>query len=194
MAEKIKPTEDQDPADSIEPTEEDSASYTKEREEAAQRHLEESQEQARQQFVFLGEPEPEIDIPDPKDRPLDMESFSEAEKAALETQNEIASEDYKPQTYHDFVEGTFESPDVNPEAKEFQLKKGEPADEFVGPEAAAEASATGVNPRSAATASDREGMLQESDQLTPVSENAEPVSKSSPADAPSTIDKVLDDE
>lgn len=194
MAEKIEANEDQNPADSIEESDADSAAYTKEREEAAQRHLEESQELARQQFVFLGEPEPEIDIPDPEDRPLDMESFSDAEKAALETQNEIASEDYTPVTYHDFVERTFESPDVNPEAKDFQLKKGEPADEFVGPEAAAEASATGVNPRSAATASDREGLLQESDQLTPISENAKPVSKSSPADAPNTIDKVLDDE
>ena len=194
MAEKIEPTEDQDPADSIEESDADSASYTDERLEAAQRHLEESQELARQQFVFLGEPEPEVDIPNPEDRPLDMESFSEAEQAALETQNEIASEGYEPKTYHDFVEGTFDSPDVNPEAKEFQLKRGEPADEFVGPEAAAEASETGVNPRSAATASDREGMLQESDQLTPVSENAEPVSKSSPASEPNSIDKVLDDE
>jgi hypothetical protein len=170
----------------------DSEAYTKEREEAAERHLEESQELARVNFQFVGVPEPEVEIPSPEDRPLDLDSMSEAEVEALETQNAIASEDYTPKTFDDFVSETFESPDINPEAKEFQLKKGEPADEFVGPEAAAEAAETGVNPRSAATASDREGMLQETPEaMAPVSENAEPVATGEAPD-PETK-KVLDD-
>ena len=172
----------------------DSNAYTEERKNAAQEKLQLQQEQARQQFVFLGEPEPQLEVPAPEDRPLDWESMTEAEKEALKTQNEIASEDYTPKSGEDFMGETFESPDINPDAKTFQLKPDfSPSDEFTGPEAHDEASATGVNPRSAATASDREGMEQPSDQMAPVSENAEPVSKSSPARKPRNIDKVLDD-
>lgn len=186
-----RPVEILEGEDALAESEEDSASYTSEREQAAKEHLEESQKLARQQFVFLGEPEPEIDIPDPEDRPVD--GFSEAEEEALKTQNEIASEGYSPKGYSDFLSETKDSPDINPDAKEFQLPEFKEPDEFTGPEAADEAARTGVNPRSAATASDREGMEQESDQVAPISENAEPVSKSSPARAPRTLDKTLDD-
>jgi hypothetical protein len=183
------PEEQADVAATIEEADVDSEAYTKEREEAAQRHLEESQERARQQFIFLGVPEPDIDIPDPEDRPID--GLSADEEAALETQNAIASEDYKPVTGEQYADEVFDSPDINPEAKEFQLPKSDAPDEFVGPEAHDQASATGVNPRSAATASDREGMEQESDIVAPVSENAEPVTRAE-SPSPETPD-VLDD-
>lgn len=173
----------------------DSAAYTKEREAAGQEKLEVQQDQARAQFQFLGVPEPEVEIPNPEDRPLDMESFTEAEKEALKTQNEIASEGYKPKTGEDFKSETFDSPDINPEAKEFQLKDDFSApDEFTGPEAAREAAETGTNPRSAATASDREGLEQPvgEELMAPISENAEEVSK--PRASTPKPDKVLDDE
>ncbi len=171
----------------------DSEAYTKEREDAAREKFELQQEQARTQFQFLGVPEPEVEIPDPEDRPLDEESFTEAELKALETQNEIASKDYTPKSGEDFASETFDSPDINPDAKEFQLSKEGPPDEFTGPDAAAEAAETGVNPRSVATASDKEGMEQPAtpDQLTPVSENAEPVTRARKP-RPETKD-VLDD-
>lgn len=192
---KTKETEDRteilEGEEALEESQEDSAAYTSEREKAAEEHLKESQDLARQQFVFLGEPEPEIDIPDPEDRPVD--GFSEAEEEALKTQNSIASESYSPKGYSDYLSEVKDSPDINPDAKEFQLPEFDEPDEFTGPEAADEAARTGVNPRSAATASDREGMEQGSDQVAPISENAEPVSKSSPARAPRTLDKTLDD-
>lgn len=168
----------------------DSNAHTQERVKAAEEKLALQQEQARQQFVFLGEPEPEVDIPDPKDRPLDWNNMRDAEVEALKTQDEIASEGYTPKSGEDYLSETFESPDINPDAKEFQVKE---PDEFTGPDAAAEASRTGVNPRTAAVASDREGAEQPSDQMAPVSENAEPVSKSSPEGQPNTVRKVLDD-
>lgn len=172
----------------------DSDAYTKEREDAAKEKLELQQEQARQQFVFLGENEPEVEIPDPKDRPLDWNNMREADKEALKTQDEIASKDYTPKSGDDFISETFESPDINPEAKEFQLSKEFKApDEHTGPEAARKASETGVNPRTAAVASDREGVEQPvgEDLMAPVSENAEPVRKARKA-RPETTD-VLDD-
>ncbi len=138
----------------------DSEAYTQERIEAGQEKLQVQQEQARQQFVFLGEPEPEIEIPNPEDRPLDWESMTEAEKQALETQNAIASEDYTPKTGDDFKSETFESPDINPEAKEFQLKEDFTAsDEYTGPEAATKAGEIGFNPRTVATSSNPDDLV-----------------------------------
>lgn len=143
---------------SLEESTEDSNAYTKEREDAAREKLELQQEQARQQFLFVGVEEPDIEIPKPEDRPLDMETMSDKEKEALETQNEIASEGYKPKGLEDYIGQAFDSPDINPDAKEFQLPKtGEP-DEFVGPEAADKAAATGFNPRTVATSTDPDGL------------------------------------
>lgn len=172
----------------------DSAAFTQEREEAAREKLELQQEQAREQFVFLGEPAPEVDIPDPKDRPLDWNNMRDAEVEALKTQDEIASKDYTPKSGDDFISETFESPDINPEAKEFQLSKEfKSPDEHTGPEAARKAAETGVNPRTAAVASDREGVEQPvgEDLMAPVSENAEPVAKGRKARG--NPDDVLDD-
>lgn len=193
MGEKEKKATD-NMDDSVRESDADSAAFTKEREDAAREKLELQQEQAKEQFVFLGEPEPEVEIPSPEDRPLDFENMSEAEKEALKTQNFIASDEYEPKSLDEFVGETFDSPDINPEAKEFQLKKDfTPSDEHTGPEAARKAAETGVNPRSAATASDREGMEQPADPdlMAPVSENAEPVRRAGKARA-ETPD-VLDD-
>lgn len=154
----------------------DSAAYTSEREDAAREKLATQQEQARENFTFLGEPEPDVEIPSPEDRPLEWNNMRDAEVEALKTQNEIASDDYEPVGFSGYVSRVFDSPDINPDAKEFQLKDDfSPSDEHTGPEAASEAMRTGVNPRSAATASDREGMEQPSEQMAPVSENAEEV-------------------
>lgn len=142
--------------DALEESQEDSAAYTSDREKAAEEHLKEGQELARQQFVFMGEDEPEIDIPDPEDRPVD--GFSEAEEEALKTQNEIASEGYTPKTFEDYLSETKDSPDINPEAKEFQLPEFEAPDEFTGPEAAETAARTGFNPRTVATSTDPDGL------------------------------------
>lgn len=166
--------------------EDKSADYTAERKQAAKEHLAESQELAKQQFVFLGEPEPEVEIPAPEDR--STEGFTDKEKAAYERQTEIASDSYSPKSFGDFKSEIFEAEDINPDAKEFQLRE---PDEFTGPEAGAKASAEGVNPRSVATSSDPEGLAQPSDQMAPVSENAEPVTE---ADEPSPeTPDVLDD-
>jgi hypothetical protein len=180
--------------ESVRESDADSAAFTKEREDAAREKLALQQEQAKEQFVFLGENEPEVEIPAPEDRPIDTDNMREAEVEALKTQNAIASDDYEPKSLDEFVSETFDSPDINPEAKEFQLKKDFTAsDEHTGPEAARKAAETGVNPRSAATASDREGMEQPADPdlMAPVSENAEPVEKAGKARA-ETPD-VLDD-
>ncbi len=138
----------------------DSNSYTKEREDAAMEKLQLQQEQARQQFVFLGEPEPDVEIPSPEDRPLDWENMSDKEKQALETQNAIASESYEPKSGDEYINESFDSPDINPEAKEFQLKKDFTApDEYTGPEAANKAAATGFNPRTVATSSNPDDLV-----------------------------------
>lgn len=177
----------------LEESTEDSNAYTQEREQAAREKFEAQQDEARRQFVFLGVPEPEIDVPDPEDRPLDFENMSDREREALDTQNKIASPSYDPKTLDEFVDEAFESPDINPDAKEFQLPKSDAPDEFTGPEAAEEAARTGVNPRSVATSSDPEGLAAPADpeQLTPVSENAEPVSRDT--DENPRVDKVLDE-
>lgn len=165
-----------------------SEDYTAEREAAGMEHFKDAQEASREQFVFLGEPEPEVDIPDPRERE-GLETFSERDREAYETQTDVALGD-TPSNYHDFFDAQQNSPDINPEAKEFQVME---PDEHTGPEAADEASRTGVNPRSAATASDREGMEQPTtpDLMAPVSENAEPVTKARKP-SPATPD-VLDD-
>lgn len=181
----------QDP--SLRESEEDSAEYTSEREDAAMDKFQRQRELDKVQFQFLGVPEPEVEIPDPSERPIDTEVMREDEVRALETQNYIASDEYEPKGFEDFKGEVFDSPDINPEAKEFQLPATDAPDEFVGPAAADEAAATGVNPRSKATASDPEGLAQPSDDVAPVSENAEPVSKSSPSNRPRSIEKVLDD-
>src|SRR5688500_3435359 len=192
MAEDQKAAENVDP--SVQESTADSDAYTREREEAALDKLRLQQEQAKENFTFLGEPEPEVDIPAPEDRPLDWNNMRDAEVEALKTQDSIASDDYEPVKGEDYISKVFDSPDINPEAKEFQLKDDFTApDEHTGPEAAREAAETGVNPRSAATASDREGMEQPADPdlMAPVSENAEPVTKANKP-SPETPD-VLDE-
>jgi|SRR5688500_7824763 len=190
----------------------DSEAYTKDRIKAAEEKFERQRELDKEQFVFLGENEPELDIPDPEDRPLDMESFTEAEKEALKTQNEIASDSYEPKSIESYIGESFDSPDINEDAKEFQLKDDfTPSDEFTGPEAGAKAHATGYNPRTVATSGDPDGLVQEGvdeegaretvkeltgrdadkirDEQGGMPDGAEKVSKSSTDESPDTINK-----
>lgn len=174
-------------AKNIEESDADSSAETADRQKAAEEGLEERQDAAVADAV-----DADGNLPDtsPEARELDTDTMTDEELEALRTQNEIASEGYEPKSFDQFLSEVKDSPDINPEAKEFQLGADKP-DEFVGPEAEQEAMATGVNPRSVATASDPEGMKQ-AGEVAPVSENAEPVSKSSPEGKPGRIEKVLD--
>jgi hypothetical protein len=153
-----------------EQTDVNSDEYTQDRIAAAEDKLRLQQEQAKTQFTVAGEESPKVDIPAPEDR--DLSEFRGADAEAYKSQVAVASDDYEPVGFEDFKGQVFNSPDINPDAKEFQLKS---PDEHTGPDAHAEAVRTGVNPRTAATASDREGVEQPSDQVEPVSEIAEPV-------------------
>src|SRR5574338_559286 len=175
----------EEPRKATDESDADSEAFTQEREQAAKEKFEAQRENDTKQFAFLGVPEPEVDVPDPKER-VGLDTFSDAEREAYERQVEVASDGYSPKSVEEFKSESTDAPDISPDANEFQLT--EEAPDHSGPKAADEAARTGVNPRSAATASDREGMEQESDQVAPVSENAEPVSKSSPKDNPRRVE------
>lgn len=143
--------------ESVRESDADSEAYTEERKQAAQEHFEAMRENDRRQFEFLGVPEPEVEIPDPKDRPIDRDAMTEDERAALERQEEVASEGYKPKGFEDYNSETFESEDINPEAKEFQVRE---PDEYTGPEAAETAYQTGFNPRTVATSTNPDDLVR----------------------------------
>jgi len=112
---------------------------------------------------------------------LELEGLTDAELAALERQNEVAAgkgllsfEDFKKE--------------MEKEDSEFALKD-QPKDS--GPEASAEASRTGVNPRTVATSSDPKGTQQPAGgQIALIEEAAEPVKKpkGKKPEAPSALD------
>lgn len=186
MARRKKNTDE-----TIEESQADSEAYTSERQEAAEETLQERQETEPTENAGTVEGE-EVTA---DDRDLDETTMTDDELAALERQDEVAAGDYTPRNYHDYLEASHESDDVNPDAKEFQLDSDRP-DEHTGPEAAAEAARTGVNPRSVATASDPAGMEQEDSPGTPEEgrgadepEEADKVSKSSTDENPNSINK-----
>lgn len=174
----------QEATESIEESDADSAALTSEREEAASEELEARQETEPTENAGTIDGE-EVSV---EDREIDESSMTDEELAHLERQNEVASEGYSPKTYSDYLGESHDSPDINEDAKEFQLDSDRP-DEHTGPEAAEEAARTGVNPRSVATSSDPEGMEQPDGPVAPVSENAGRVSKSSTNENPRSINK-----
>lgn len=128
---------DKDTNKSVKASKADSKEFTEERRDVAEDRLDEQQQRNADN----------ADLVD--DRPLDMGSMSKDEQDALETQNEIASPDYKPTTFDENISQFHESSD-----SPFALSSDAP--DYSGPEAHDEAVRTGVNPRTLATSSDPE--------------------------------------